>query len=393
MSRRMLVSLLGALFVCGLYGNGVLPLLPVYALEVSASPTFAGWFTAFAFLSLAAGSLSAGRPGGFLQRRSFLLLLTLAAIPLIAATGRVTRAWQLMVLTGVSWLGGGILLTGLTIIASRHAAESERGRVFGLIGVTMNVSAFVGSMAIGALVDRFGYATMFAVVAASYLLVLAALALLPRVPVEPFAAPAGPAGSPAARSRIGAAAFLLLVAQFVVCIANGVGHLGRSLLMNERLFSASAITSTMAIGALVVLPVPFVLGWLSDRVGRRAILAGCFASGATSLAMLVVSRTLWQFWIVGVLLGVLGVSLSIGPAFVADLVAPAHVGVVVSRFNAAYYLGTVIGMAALVPVSGALGMPLTLLSAAAAAAIGIFLLLAVRRPGATAKPAGAVTPP
>lgn len=393
MSRKMFIGLIVALFVHTSYGNGILPLLPVYAIRIGASPAIAGWFTAFAMLCLAAGSLLAGRWGGILQRRGFLQLLVLAVIPLIAIVGRVTRVWQLMLLTGVTWIGGGVLLTGLTIIVSRHAAERERGRVFGTIGVTMNVAAFAGSLSIGGLVDRFGYGTMFGAVAACYLPVLAALALLPRVPVEPAAALSGPASPPAAWPRVGTPAALMLVAQLVVCIANGAGQLGRSLLMHARDFSASAIGSTMAIGSLVTLPVPLALGWLSDRVGRRAILVVCYACGAATLAVLIVSRALWQFWIVGVLLAVLGVSLSIGPAFIADLVPPTHVGPVVSTFTAGYYLGTVGGMAALVPVSSVVGMPWALGAASIAAAAAIALVAIVRRPRSAASPASAVTPP
>ena len=392
MSRRMLIGLLVPLLICCSFGNGMAPLLPVYALRVGASQVVAGWYTAFSFLCLAVGSLLAGRAGGFLQRRAFLVPFMLLAIPLTILMGRVTAVWQLTVLTGVNWLGGGILWTGVTIIASRHALESERGRIFGMIGVVAGAGSIIGGLGIGTLVDRFGYSVMFLVVAGCYLLVPLVLMLLPRVPVERIAAPSGPRGTPAAAPRIGRAAFLVLGAQLIAFIANGAGQLGRSLLMNVRGFPAAAITSTSVVGALVALPVPFVLGWLSDRVGRRAILIACYACGAGALALLLASRVLWQFWVVGMLLAVLGVSVSIGMAFIADLVPASRVGVAMSLFQAAFYLGSVASMSALVPAAGAIGMPRALVAACGAAAISVVLLLFVRRPHDAAKPAPAVTP-
>jgi MFS family permease len=335
------------------------------------------------------GALIAGRPGGMLQRRAFLVPFSLLAIPLIMLMGRVTAVWQLLVLTGILWLGGGCQVTSINIIASRHTAESERGRVFGMIGVAFSASSVVGGMAIGALVDRSGYATMFVVVAGLNLLVPLAFMLLPRVPVERLTAASGSASSARAVPLIGSAAILFLIAQILASTANGAGNLGRSLLMDARGFSASAITSTLVIGSLVTLPVPFVLGWLSDRIGRRSVLITCYACGAASLVLLVVSSALWHFWIVGLLIAVLGISVSIGPAFIADLVPPARVGIAMSLFQAAFYLGSIAGMSALVPATGAIGTPWTLAIAAAVTAASVVLLLFVRRP----QPAAPITPP
>ncbi|OHD72564.1 MAG: hypothetical protein A2177_04415 [Spirochaetes bacterium RBG_13_68_11] len=258
--------------------------------------------------------------------------------------------------------------------------------MFGLFGVAMSAASIVGGLGIGTLVDRLGYPTMFIVVAGCYLLVPTTLMLLPRVPVEPAAPPPGRESSAPLAPRIGRAAIVFLVALFVAFTANGAGQLGRSLLMNAREFSAASITSTSVVGALVTLPAPFVLGWLSDRVGRRPILIACTACGAGSLVLLIASRALWHFWIVGMLLALLGVSVSIGPAFIADLVPPARVSAAMSLLQASYFLGSVAGMSALVPVARAIGMPWTLAAAAAVTACGIVLLLFVRRPAAAVTP-------
>jgi MFS family permease len=392
MSRRMLIGLTVPVFIICSFGNGIAPLLPLYALKVGASQAVAGWYTAFTFLCLVAGALLAGRQGGMLQRRTFMVILMLLVMPLIVLMGRISAVWQLITLTGISWLFGGCMLTGINIIASRHAAETERGRVFGVIGVAISAGSVIGGLGIGALVDRFGYPTMFDVVAGCWVLVPAALMLLPQVPVERISSASGPERSTRPVAPIGSAAIIFLAAQLVAFIANGAGQLDRSLLMDARGFSASAITSTLVVGSLVVLPVPFILGWLSDRIGRRTVLIACYVCGAGSLVLLIVSSVLWHFWIVGVLLAVLGVSVSIGPAFIADLVPPAGVATALSLFQAAFYLGTIGGTSTLVPVAAAIGMPWTLAAAAAVTAVGVLLLLFVRRPLAPAQPAAAVTP-
>jgi hypothetical protein len=64
-----------------------------------------------------------------------------------------------------------------------------------------------------------------------------------------------------------------------------------------------------------------------------------------------------------------------------------------SLFQAAFYLGSVAGMSALVPISGVIGITSTLAAAAGVTAVGVVLLLFVRRPLAPAQPAAAVTPP
>jgi MFS family permease len=61
--------------------------------------------------------------------------------------------------------------------------------------------------------------------------------------------------------------------------------LGRSLLMNDLSFGAMAISTTGAIGGIVGMPLPLLVGWLSDRAARRIFLyLGCLA-GITALAI------------------------------------------------------------------------------------------------------------
>ena len=70
---------LALLFICSLVpwtiGNGILPLLPIYAIQLGANPAAAGYYLSFAFLSLAAGTSFAGWLSDKLQRRKLLIII------------------------------------------------------------------------------------------------------------------------------------------------------------------------------------------------------------------------------------------------------------------------------------------------------------------------------
>jgi MFS family permease len=113
--------------------------------------------------------------------------------------------------------------------------------------------------------------------------------------------------------------------------------------MNERAFSQAAITTTAAVGGIVSLPFPLVLGWISDRIGRRTVMIASFLAGTACLLLLMVSRSLWQFWTVAALMSLHALSMSIGPAYVADIVQKERVGTGISLFQSCTWIGTVVG--------------------------------------------------
>ena len=71
---------LAALFICILVpwtiGNGVLPLLPIYATQLGASPAASGYYLSFSYLSLALGTILAGWISDKFQRRKLSLIIS-----------------------------------------------------------------------------------------------------------------------------------------------------------------------------------------------------------------------------------------------------------------------------------------------------------------------------
>ena len=164
MSRKQLLLLFVGCLVPWTIGNGLMPLLPVYALQLGASQAVTGYYLAFAFLALAAGNLCAGWLSDMLQRRKLLLIVAGATvIPLIWVIGQVRNIWQLALATAAVWFLLGIATAVITIITGLFASEDKRGTVFGFLGLTMGLGAILGGLTVGPMIDRWGYPTMFSV--------------------------------------------------------------------------------------------------------------------------------------------------------------------------------------------------------------------------------------
>jgi MFS family permease len=342
MNTLMLFGLVVCDCIVFTMGNGTLPLLPIYAKVLGASSATEGIYVALAYLCLAIGTVIGGRLSDRLQsRRSLLVLAGALLVPLQALMGLTRNVFQLIATTGLLWLAAGVTLATVGAIAGREADAAQRGKVFGFIGVSAGVGSLVGGLTIGPMVDAWGYPAMFFVLAGLTVLIpITALLTVKETQQDP-ASKLRTVPHPA--SFIGVAILLLLAAQLLGWVANGAGNMGRSISMNELNFSNTAITATAAIGGLLSLPLPLVLGWLSDRVGRKKVLITSYVAGTACLLILSVSQKLWQFWLVAALLSLLAVSMSVGPALVADIVSRERVGTAVSLFQSAQWLGTIVG--------------------------------------------------
>jgi MFS family permease len=62
-------------------------------------------------------------------------------------------------------------------------------------------------------------------------------------------------------------------------------------------WSQEAVTGAFALGFLVVIPVPFLAGWVADRWGARLVVAGGTLIAALGLLGAAASGTLWQWYV------------------------------------------------------------------------------------------------
>jgi MFS family permease len=360
-----------ALFLCSLVpwtvGNGLIPLLPVYATQLGASSAQAGYYLAFSYLALALGAVSAGWISGSRYRLKLPLIVAgLVGIPAAWLMGRVSSLWGLAALTALIWYLGGLGFALISILAGLTARENERGKVFGILSLTNGLGAAVGGLLAGWLVKSGGYPELFNALAILLTLwPLSASFIEESVPAKPASKTA-----PAAKTQgLGKNFILLFMAGVVSAISAFFIVLIRSLLMQDLEFNALEISSTGAVGGLVAMPLPLMMGWLSDRRGRKGYLVACYLFILVAILLLAISKQLWNFWVIMILLGIATQgSASLGNALVTDLAPRESLSKGLAIFGASSWIGGVIGFAAAGVLIQTLGFLPTI-------AIGAFLAL------------------
>jgi MFS family permease len=183
------------------------------------------------------------------------------------------------------------------------------------------------------------------------------------------------------RPGLGGSFYLLFLASLTASVASFVFMMGRSLAMNDLGLAAAAISSATAIGGAATLPLPPLVGWLSDRVGRKQFLTLGYLAGTVGLLCLVVSVSLWHFWVVSFLVSILmPVNMGVGSALAIDLVPRESVGRGISLFSATTWVGGIIGYAGTGYAIQHLGLTSTFVIGAFLPLIAIVLLILIRVP-------------
>lgn len=324
-------------------GAGLMPLLPVYASQLGAPPTHVGLYLAFAFSALAIGSMSAGWLSTHLQsQRLPLVLVSLLAAPAIWLMGQVTHLWQLALCTATVWFGGGAALALISISVGRMAGADERGKRFGRLALTTALAGMLGAVT-GPIADRWGYATLFTVVAVVWLVqVISAWGLTEKQP-HPAHSPIRDPG--ARRSAVNGLFALLLTANLLFGIGTFVANIGRSLAMESLGFAATAVTVSAAVGSVAALLLNPWVGYLADRVHRPLLLALAYLAGALTLALLATTTTLAGFTVAALLMAITGTERVVASALVIDLLPTAALDEGLALIDAVRWAGGVIGFA------------------------------------------------
>jgi MFS family permease len=256
------------------------------------------------------------------------------------------------------------------------AGEDERGIIFGILSVTYGLGALIGGLASGFIVDRWGYAALFTVVAV-YLILwpLSAIFLTEKKTGQGQVKD----GHTKKKSAFGRSYSLLFSASLVASIAGFIILLGRSLLMSDLAFGALSISSAGAVSGIVAMPLPLLMGWLSDRTGRKIYLYLGYMTGIASLSVLAISTSLWHFYIASVLQAIfIGVNTTIGNALVTDILPQESLGRGLALFGATVWIGGVLGFAGAGYALESLGVLPTFIIGMCLPLIGIVLLIPVR---------------
>ncbi len=342
-SRKQLATL----FICSLVtwsvGNGLIPLLPVYARQLGADAAVAGYYLGFVYLALTIGALSAGLVSSKFRRQKLpLILICSISIPAAWLMGQTSSIIGLAAVTAMLFFCGSASLVLVGILTGLSAGEHERGKIYGLLGLSIGLGSLVGNLFFGWLVEQWGYTTMFHYVAA-----LLCIGLISSLLVEEKKKTLSSRKEMPAQKApgLGRSFYLLFAACVLTSMAGFLVLLIRSIVMDDMNFRPFEISSTGAIGGLISVPFPFLMGWLSDRVGRKILILAGYLSSLAAVIMLAISTELWHFWLAIGLGCITTGTHSIGNALVNDLVPVQSLRKALSIFGAAAWIGGVAGFA------------------------------------------------
>ena len=144
-------------------------------------------------------------------------------------------------------------------------------------------------------------------------------------------------------TRLGGRFYLLLVVALLSSVAINMGRLGNSLSMKSLDFSAGSIASSATISGLIAIPMTLLIGYLSDRFGRRHFLAmTCLLASGAAFSLSFASQ-LWQFWLVASLVLVaFCINGAMSSALAADFLPSSQLGRGLSWVNTASSTGSIL---------------------------------------------------
>jgi len=284
----------------------------------------------------------------------------------------------------VAGLAMAFFWTGLQTYLIEIAPESRRGAAVGVVGFVVVLVPGIAGIAQGFVADAFGF-RVFAIGAETALAAALALTLgaLPR-PTAVRTRRLAPGISFVRLMR-----FRGVAAVMVLRLASTVAYAAMILLAGPRvvevggdLRAVGAMTLVASVGGAVA---QLVIGRLSDRLGRRAVLAGILALAVPATAAfgfvdsvpgLLVVATVWAVAMWGI--NTMSVSLC------GDVAPPGSLSRVMVLDGTAYSAGAVIG-AAVVLATAAASLDAAFYVGAAAMVVGLAALpLAARTREATA---------
>jgi len=243
MSKRQISSLFLCNLVLWTIGQGIAPLLTVQAAGLGAGQALGGACLALSMLSMTAGNVSAGwLSGRFRRHRIPALVAGLVATPALWLMGRATTLWGLVMAMAVSFFCAGVVFASNNITAGLYAKGSERGKVFGLLALTLGLGTLLGGGLAGPIAGRWGYASMYTILALFGLLA----PLTGLLWEEPGMAPAPKTAAAGKGAGLGRGFYLLFAASLGGAVAGFVFFVGRSFVMTDLGFDAGALTTAAA---------------------------------------------------------------------------------------------------------------------------------------------------
>ncbi|GLQ31082.1 MFS transporter [Litoribrevibacter albus] len=328
-ARLSLTALFITSSIIWISGNGILPLLPIYAESLGANNFEIGLYLAFSYACLAMGAVVAAKTVHSQHSAKQIMVISGAlSIPIIFCVGQARSLYELVAFTSLIWLLGGAGFSALNSMMAKLTDHKHRGKVMGLLAITSPIGSVIGGAFSGPIVDLWGFDALFFTLALINML-WPVCGLMVRtdesITTIEIKTP----------TRVGSTVYLprvkqqqhwnyqLISAASLSYMSYYIALLATSLIMKDAGYSATEISSTAIIGGLAAIPFIYGASHASDIFGRKAFWIFSNLIGAIALILLSVAESIVTFWIAAFMIRFLSSgSRSIGSAWIIDLCSP-----------------------------------------------------------------------
>lgn len=359
-------------------GNGMANMLPMYLRNsMGVDSGYIGGLFSLLYAALSVGAILAGWLSDRFQRRK--LMCVLSAAGEIAAGLLLISARSLAMLSAaliLSWFLAGMHMALVNVLVGLQAEEKKRGQVFGTLGFVMGLGPILSGFLFGPIMDAYGMQALLVISLVTSILWTVISLFYKDVP-RPVAAASKPERS---RAPLGWTFALLFGASMLGWFTINGGKLGISILMNDLGYSAGSISTTAGVASLAALAMPLLMGWLSDRTGRKRLILGLNLLGMAGLVILSQVYSLAGFWAASALLSLYSCFSGLTNALVTDLVPRQALGLGLSLITNASNIAGIISSVGLGLAFSSLGPGTTFLAALTLPVVAALLVALVKEP-------------
>lgn len=239
--------------------------------------------------------------------------------------------WVVRALQGIAFTSA---FTGAQTLALLFAPIERRAESIGWFGISTILTHAI-SPAIGEeIILRYGFPTMFAVGAVLGTLAFAMACLVPRPPEFVANVRSTPIDPREAKLAVGTATFAML------CYGVGFGATQTFVPLLMTHFEIGRVGPFFTAWSLAAVSVRVLLGRVSDRIGRRAVVVPAMVALTVAVGMLSIVRSMPLVVAIGAVFGCgHGMLYPTMNAWVADWSSPRNIGRTQSLFSGSYSLG------------------------------------------------------
>jgi MFS transporter, DHA1 family, multidrug resistance protein len=389
LERRVLVWMCVLVAVNQLGFGAVVPTLALYAQSFGVSASAIGMALAIYGLGRFIATLPAGKLSDSLGRRP-----TLVIGGVLSALGNLWCAWastypEFIAARMVAGAGAGIVVTAGQVVLADISTPERRGRMLAIYQGTFIFAVGIGPFPGGVLAEYYGLAAPFVAYGVACLLVTAvACFAVPETRELSLSRPGAKTGPPMPFgqqlrlfSRNTGFVLASLISLMGAVVRTGGLFAIVPVLITARLgLSVSAIGFALMVGGICGLIAAYPAGWLTDRLGRKAVIVPSTLLAAASMLLFCVATSYAWFLLACIVWSVASSVGSAAPAaFAADSAPPGMNAAAMSTYRATSDIGYVIGPLALGLIVDGYGA-VTAIGVAAALLVGITLVFAISAP-------------